>query len=591
MTKKRDVADLLADGGDLRGVIDEALRSPPSTSRAVGAIFVTANATFEQTKAGPIQLLPFVLRFEENVQRPEGHLVRGVVTGSGMAPTPFEFPAALLGDARQLNRQLAAMLGTRFRDPAGKLRAVVEAWLAASTPRDLVYSHDFGFTDRGDQFVMQAGSFPNSGVRFGPPLGSSAHHLGLPEPNPSRALAVAADLMNLWPTVTKDGPLVRALLGIVAWSVVCPVLEARSTVVSPVLPFLLGRSGTGKSTHAGLVQSFFGDFGARKSAISFGSTALAVEEEAYWYRGCTMVVGDVKVSILGEGGAAKWLGLLQRAADRGHRRRMDVSGAGLGGRPSRTTLFFEGEDLPTQEASALARLLVLKIPEAARDTAAMLRLEDLRSGLPLLTRSLADALLAQAPWDQLLSAYHREVERCTTRLGTSTNGVRLARSIAAVLVGCNVWTSVLGPSGIELPSTAAALSDVLIEQGRAAIDEVEAGSPAESFLELVDQALSMGVAWLVSEASGTRQSKGDCIGREEAGVQYLMPEVALSVLRHHLPEAASRLKPAASIAEDLARLGLLHEVDRGRRTKKKRVLYGGGPVSTWAIHRTPEDCG
>ncbi len=96
--------------------------------------------------------------------------------------------------------------------------------------------------------------------------------------------------------------------------------------VAPLLGFLHGPSGTGKSTHAGVAQCFFGDFGVTRAAVSFGSTPLSIELEGHLFRGAVMVVGDVKVGAIAEGGASKVLGLIQRAGDRAERRRLDNTG-------------------------------------------------------------------------------------------------------------------------------------------------------------------------------------------------------------------------------------------------------------------------
>lgn len=588
MSKRRDVADLVAADVDLGSVIDGASDTGTTTPRGVGDIYVEGCQTVELTKAGPVVLLPFALLVEQEVTRSDGKTLHGVIVSTSGPAEPFRLQAEILGDPRALSRALAGALGVRYREAGRRLTAARDAWLAASAPERIRCGDDFGFTSDGRSFVLPNGSLPHGELHFAAPELSSARALDLPPSNPPRAVELAALLLELWPAVLGDPRLARVLLGVVGWALVAPALEARDSQVSPLIPFLVGRSGAGKSTHAGLVQSFFGDFGNRRAALSFGSTALSVEEESYWFHGAVMVVGDVKAGVMGEGGSARWLALLQRAGDRGERRRLDVKGSQQAARASRGTLFFEGEDLPVEEASALARLLVLRMPAAPRNVGQLHQLEAIRKELPILARALVDHLLERQPWRSLLDAYDQTVARLTARLGPANNAVRLARSAAAVLVGGRVWSAFLGDQGLELPSTSQEATSLLVDAARGAIQEVEEGSPAQVFLHLVEQVIAMGGAWLEGVEPGAPR-RGDCIGKGEPGVWYLMPDPSMAAIRRHLPDAAARLKPAASIAEDLHQCSLLADCDKGRRTKKKRVVAGQPPINTWAIRRQIED--
>lgn len=576
MSAARDLSEFLASGGDLAARIDaaEPVAEAP-TLVALDGVFVQGRATWETTRHGPVRLAPYALRFDRDVRSPDGRCLEGEIEQEEGSPIPFAVPAEVLGDARALRKALAGLLGSRFRAPRGRLEHMVDAWLDASDVRELEVGHDFGFTADGASFVDAGAMLPAGALRFGPPSGSAAARLSLGEGD---AVATARALLDVWPRVLGCPITTAALLGIVGWGLVAPVLEARDHGVAALLGFLHGPSGTGKSTHAGVVQCFFGGFTHSRAAVSFGSTPLSIELEGNLFRGAVMVVGDVKAGTIAEGGAAKVLGLVQRAGDRAERRRLDNTGRALPGARSRATWLFEGEDVPVTEGSALARLLVMSIPASPRVPALVNRLQALMPSLPAVTRALVQHLLAAQPWDALLDRYRAHAELITRAAEGAPNAARLAKSIAAVAVGLEVWAGWLASVGLDLPCAAGELIDTLVGGATSQLQEVAQATPGERFLELVRQLLASGVARL-----GEPDDRGEVIGewKGDRKVAYLLPEPVLGRIRRHFPDAAAGQAPAASIAADLVRMGAIAEHDPDRRTKKARV--GGKAANTWAV--------
>ncbi len=571
----RDLSEFLASGGDLAACIVAAEPVEPEPPAAHEGVFVQGKATWEMSRTGVVRIAPYALRVERDVQGPGGRRLEGVIEQEAGPSIPFAVPAELLGDNRGLRKTLAGLLGARFRAPRGRLEHMVDAWLEASEVKEVQVMHDFGFTSDGSAFVDVNAMLPAGALRFGPPPESSAGRLGL---HRGEAVTVARELLTLWPRVLGCPFMTGALLGIVGWGLVAPVLEARDPGVAPLLGFLHGPSGAGKSTHAGVVQCFFGTYADARAAVSFGSTPLSIELEGYLFRGAVMVVGDVKAGAVAEGGAAKVLGLVQRAGDRAERRRLDNTGNALASRRSRATWLFEGEDVPVTEGSALARLLVLSIPEAPRAPALVSRLQMLMPELPAITHALVEHLLTTRPWEALLTRYRAHAELITHAASGAPNAARLGKSIAAVAVGLEVWRGWLNTVGLVAPCEVTGLVDALVGSGAAQLHEVASATPGERFLELVRQLLASGVARLGYAAEG-----GELIGEWKAdhSVAYLIPEATLGRIRRHFPDAAAGQAPAASIAADLMRMGALAESDPNRRTKKARV--GGKAVNTWAV--------
>ena len=326
-------------------------------------------------------------------------------------------------------------------------------------------SHDYGFTRDGRSFVGRSGTLPSGNRCFHAAPHMAASKLNLDVPGAPPPAELATSLLDVWPRLVACPATVSALMGVVGWSLVAPVMEAATPGVSPLLAFLLGPSGQGKSTQAGVVQCFFGDYRATLCALPFTSTALSIEAESHFFRGALMVLGDVKVSSIKQGGGAHVLGLIQRAGDRAERRRLTNTGEVDRARASRTTWLLEGEDVPVTDTSALARMLQIRLPAPLRNTDLAAELGKLMPYLPTLTRGLVLHLLETQPWPRLGERYFALCRALTELAGSAANGVRLAKHISAVVVGAEVWASFLATLGLAVPVDSDALVQHLMVMG------------------------------------------------------------------------------------------------------------------------------
>jgi hypothetical protein len=178
----RDLSEFVAAGGDLGARIaaavplaDDAANMPPPAD----AVYVQGSSTWEMTERGPVRLAPYALRFTRDVTSPTCRTLEGEVRQEGARSVPFSFVAETLGDARVLKKELARLLGARFRTPRGRLDRMVDAWLESSTVEELSVVHDFGFTDDGSAFVGDAAMLPAGNVRFVAPPEAAASRLRL----------------------------------------------------------------------------------------------------------------------------------------------------------------------------------------------------------------------------------------------------------------------------------------------------------------------------------------------------------------------------------------------------------------------------
>jgi hypothetical protein len=513
--------------------------------------------------------------------------LRGRVHRPGRPPVPLDLRAEVGGDRRQLARHLAALLGSDYRVDDRHLTAAWNAWLAASDVRHVETSRDFGFDDTGRRFVglADAPGVPKAPL-FEPGEYTLARRLGLrvfKEDNVNQALTA---LLRDWPELGCGPFATRALLAAAAWALASPVLEARDPAISPLCLWLAGTSGAGKSTTARIAQCLFGGFAGQGRVFSFGSTAYSTEPAAHAFRGALLVIDDAKRSALSPNQAAAWVGVLQRLHDRTARNRLQCDGQPSSEAASRATIVVDGEDVLFQEASIRARYLRIPCEEPRRiDAAALAGVQAQCATLPGLSAAMVLRWLAEPDWPaRLHAAYLSALADASAALPAGPNRTRLARSVAALVVG---WDEILGlglARGVLDEAGAGALREVFLAEAYDVTAEqarvVREVTPGQRWLEDLRSLIAAGDAVIDGQDQAARPS-ARVVGFERDGVVHVFPAPSVELCNERLHRGGDALPPVESIGADLQRLGWLARSNAGRCAT--RVRFRGGLVSVWVV--------
>ena len=547
-------------------------------------VWVLDRRTFRRGRAGDKCIAEFMTRFDEERKTPDGATLAGRVLSSDGRACTFRIGAEVLGDPRALSRAYASVLGASFICDRRYLEQAVRVWLLESRAEIVTteLSYDFGLATDGDRFIDSVESIPPSAMVFECPREVAARRLGLGQRLTSAAEAqLASQLFADWPALNGPAP-VEFLLGTVAWALVAPVMETLPEVPS-LMAWLIGASGQGKSTHAVTAQAFFGDFHKEEDLVPFGSSALGVEDEGYFFRGALMVLDDVKQKTLERVGVAAFTDFIQRASGRARRSKMDRQGRPNPGRPFRGTLLLVGEDLVLRETSSLARVLTFEIPPKTEDTARLRRVLRMAPRLSSLTRSFVLWLVDQEDWKARVVArleHHLDVLRGSVEGGA--NGIRISKSAAAVLTGLELWISWLDQVGVAHPLSVGHLAGEILGHAREQMATIDEATPGEHFLGLLRLGFEAGRLRLEGDdRPGVMVGRAvvDADGEEMVCVMY---RAAIQQLRTLLEDGES-LPPMRSIRKSLEVAGALGGCNPGRGTRAVRV--DGKKTSTWPIRR------
>ena len=145
-----------------------------------------------------------------------------------------------------------------------------------------------------------------------------------------------------------------------------------AAVLQPFVPgverfamWLVGLTGAGKSFAAKLAMNFFGDFPAESGRFAtWSSTTNYIQRQGYFFKDAMYLVDDYKPEIV-----QNWqiVRIMQTYSGGGARGRLNSDATAKTSRPIRGLLVCTGEDVPEHNASAMARSVVIKVPQQEKD--------------------------------------------------------------------------------------------------------------------------------------------------------------------------------------------------------------------------------
>jgi hypothetical protein len=285
--------------------------------------------------------------------------------------SPFSITAEGFADSQQLQSAVFVSAGpaAQFVGPPAAVRRAISA---VSKPERVRHTTAHGWDEDGTRYLTVGGVIDAGGWRPYLPdevqvelLAEGPHKgtlglTGLPPQDLRRARRlVVNDLLRL-----HDRAVSFTMLAAVALA----VLEPFGKLAQRPGVWLNGLTGAGKSFLARLFANFFAD-APIDDGTKFGSwtsTANYIERAGYFYRGALFLVDDYKPDLVKPEQALR---LVQTYADGSARGRLQADARANVSRPIRGLFLATGEDLPENNASVLARLIVVPVPNRPKDIA------------------------------------------------------------------------------------------------------------------------------------------------------------------------------------------------------------------------------
>lgn len=352
----------------------------------------------------------------------------------------------------------------------------------------------------------------------------------------------------------KDGAnATLSLNGIIAEHVLIPLLGTvflaplreflAATGVAPAYAlFLLGGTGSRKSTAAALALSHFGNFTGKSLPASFNDTANFIRKKAFLLKDAPIVVDDYHpVTSLQERKKmeATAQSLARAFGDGAERGRMKSDLTLQESMPPRGVAIISGEDTPGVGESGMARFYVVNVgKDDVPPTDGLTEMQELaRKGyLQKSMRGYIRWILQQI--DDMPKLLHEEFLRNRAVALEKTKGQhgRTAEAIAHMMLGYDSMLRYMRDVGAlttdECVSMSAHAWAVATSNSKRQADDMREDRPSKIFLSAIGELLvSRGAAvrdLTLSTGEDGRQAATpkDMIGYVDASFYYLMPNVA-----------------------------------------------------------------
>jgi hypothetical protein len=528
-----------------------------------------ASGLYWNLEVPPAQICNFAMRITEHVVlRDEGQQetrLRLVIRHRGLERA-FEMTAAEFTSNGQLRTAVygAALPGVDIKLGADVLRRAV---IAVSDPAIRQVTTATGWTDDRSKFLVPGGHADAHGYReYDPAQGvaqvdlagyGTAQWLGFLRLSQEQLQEVKQHLVN---DVLRlhERSVMRSLFGTVALAPLRSLAAPRSR---PAI-WLRGLTGSGKTFLSSLFMNFFGDYPLSASGriATWGSTANYLQMIGFYHRDCPVLIDDYKPETTDHD---EVLRLLQNSGDGTARGRLRHDATTRTTRPVRGIILATAEDFPIQNASGLARSIIVEVPNRAKDA----ELGDRCLKMSPLYRGVMAEFLAWVIHEEKGAAFADRVEHWQRHYYRSIRGrqndARIAGNHALLAAAFEVFAAYMQDvwPGAAEEAEEFALND-LAEMVSVSVGSAESEQASTIFLESLRSLLDWGQVRFEGQ-SGSKghgasdgRSKATVVGRvvagcsaddgEEGRVVELSLAMALQAVQRSLRQQG---RPAIRISE------------------------------------------
>jgi hypothetical protein len=474
----------------------------------------------------------------------------------------FTISASDFADAGKFRAMVYAVVGARARF-IGKPEVIRDAASSLSKPEQIARTTATGWTRDAAAYLTPTGVVDRDGFR---PYEPGELRVDVGTDGPSRGLG----LMRLEPDILQrvKRHLVEGYLGLhdravmftVLGAVVLAILERFAGCTQRPAVWLRGLTGSGKSFLAKLAMNFFGDYPLDNDALFVGwvATANYIERAGYYFRDALYLVDDYKPELVSGTQAVR---VMQAYADGTGRGRLGSDSRPLVTRPIRGLLLSTGEDLPQNNASALARMIIVDVPNRSKEIARGRRCLEFRSSYRGVTADFIRWLIAEGRTAGFAERVERHRELFYKDITGRQNDARIASNFALLAAAVEEFAEFMGDAW---PSREAQVRDYVEQDLLAMRDQLLGIAREQQASEIFLNTLRTLLAYKkVRFQDGLQKSldvfPGDVIGKV-AGEFY---EVSIPLARAAVQEQLKRqgrdlLKISdAALIQDLQAAGKL----------------------------------
>jgi hypothetical protein len=245
---------------------------------------------------------------------------------------------------------------------------------------------------------------------------------------------VVEDLLAL-----SDRTVTHTLLGAAAAAVLYPFAKGAGRFAL----WLVGLTGSGKSFAAKLFANFFGDFPLESAAFTtWGATGNFIQRQGYFFKDALYLVDDFKPELVKY--PQEVVRVLQAYADNTARGRLRSDATANVLRPIRGLLVCTGEDVPEHHASAVARSVIVRVPQQAKNVRAGARCLEECGNYSGVTADFIRWLLNDGRPERFTTRFGELRQRYYGDVAGQQNDIRVATNLALLGASFELFAEYLG---------------------------------------------------------------------------------------------------------------------------------------------------
>ena len=397
----------------------------------------------------------------------------------------------------------------------------------------------------------------------------------------------------LWQSVAPE----EIMLPLLSFTFLSPLnhfLKAAGCESKFVL-FLVGKTGSRKSTLAALMLSFFGKFTASELPLSFRDTSNSILHNAFSLKDVLTVIDDLHPSSRQEeqkmNGTAQ--AVMRAYGDRTGKGRLRADSTPMESRPPQGNAIITAEFAPDIGESGTARYFALELKEKDVDLETLTAFQkEAANG------TLQRCMFAYTEWlresflfsDESVQKFQKYLHSrfLFYRDSFRSNGIhchgRVPETVAQLQIGMEFLLRFLHECGGFAEEWCGGIAErfqqILYQLAAKQAESIDEDKPTHVFIRKLFSLLESNQAHLLDRHSVDEFGFGTCIGYQDEGFLYLYNEVAHKVVRKFCEEQGENFSCSSkSLLKAMAEEGLIQpgamQNTRPLRIgdKQKRVVY------------------
>lgn len=435
---------------------------------------------------------------------------------------------------------------------------------AASTPtRRTVYSHTGWRKVNGKWcYLYNGGAIGVDGLDVELEGNLSSYALPeAPELTLAEAVQTSADFLNVG-ALRVTAPLLLAMY-------LAPLCEFARGDRPAFIPFVVGATGTRKTTISALAMSHFGSFGNKQLTASFADTANSIMRKGFIVKDAPLLVDDYHPTTdyrSTENMKATAQRLARAYGDLAERGRANPDGSIRQANPPRGLCIMSGEESPDVGESGTARYYIIEMHTG--DVEASERLSTMQEKAR--TGHLWQAMRGYIEWlipmtDRLQERLQTLFEQHRAEIMKQMHGAhgRVVEAVAWLFVALDLMEAYFRTNGIIIPREQ--IEAAVIQNAADQSESMKGEKPIDMFLDALRELRAVGAVYVVDLDP---EENGDRIGFMKDPYIFLYPVVAYNSVAELYRKQGTRFpltRPA--LWQRMQKDGLLED----RRSEKGRV--------------------